>query len=198
METSSIEDVKHALRREARRRRVGMHESHRAEASRAACHHFLSGFPLDPDATVAGYWPIRDELDIRPIMAQLMDAGQPFCLPVVQGDDLPLELRQWKEGEALYPAGFGTLAPESGATVLVPDVVLMPLLGFDGSGTRLGYGGGYYDRTLAGLARRPRLVGFAYEVQQFDHLPRLAHDIPLDAVVTETGIRFFTHEDRTA
>lgn len=198
METSSIEDAKSALRREARRRRLALHDAYRAEASRSACHHFLSGFPLDPEAVVAGYWAIRDELDIRQIMAQLMDAGQPFCLPVVVGEDQPLELRQWREGEALYPAGFGTLAPEDGAPVLVPDLVLMPLLGFDASGTRLGYGGGYYDRTLASLSNRPRLVGFAYDVQQFDDVPRLAHDIPLDAVVTETGIRFFTHEDRPA
>lgn len=198
METSSIEDAKSALRREARRRRLALHDGYRAEASRSACHHFLSGVPLDPESVVAGYWPIRDELDTRQIMAQLMDAGQPFCLPVVQGEDKPLELRQWREGGALYPAGFGTLAPEDGAPVLVPDLVMMPLLGFDASGTRLGYGGGYYDRTLASLSRRPRLVGFAFDVQQFDHVPRLAHDIPLDAVVTETGIRFFTHEDPTA
>lgn len=201
MDISGIADAnvaKVALRREAHRRRDWLHVSDRAEASRAACRHFLSSFPLEPDAVVAGYWPIRDELDIRTIMAQLMDAGQPVCLPVVRGEDQPLELRLWQSGAALYPAGFGTLAPEGGDVVDAPDVVLMPLLGFDDRGTRLGYGGGYYDRTLAGMARRPRLVGFAFSVQQFDHVPRLAHDIALDAVVTETGIRMFIHEDRTA
>jgi 5-formyltetrahydrofolate cyclo-ligase len=72
-----------------------------------------------------------------------------------------------------------------------PDIILMPLLGFDKHGTRLGYGGGYYDRTLAHLTRRPKLLGFAFARQEVDYIPREAHDVPLDAVVTEIGVRHF-------
>ena len=131
---------------------------------------------------VAAYWPIRDELDIKHLIVKLMDSGQPVALPVVLGDEQPLELRLWQEGAPLYEAGFGTLAP---------DVILMPLLGFDSAGTRLGYGGGYYDRTLAALSKRPRLIGFAFALQEVDHIPRQAHDVPLDMIVTDAGVRQF-------
>jgi 5-formyltetrahydrofolate cyclo-ligase len=107
------------------------------------------------------------------------------------GEGEPLELRLWQDGAPLYPSGFGTLAPEELAPKAVPDVVLMPLLGFDGKGTRLGYGGGYYDRTLAALASKPRLIGLAFAAQEVDFIPRGDHDIPLDSVVTENGVRHF-------
>jgi len=110
---------------------------------------------------------------------------------VVVGDALPLELRLWQPGTALYPSGFGTLAPDELAPVVEPDVILMPLLGFDKHGTRLGYGGGYYDRTLTRLSKKPKLVGFAFALQEFDHIPRDSHDVPLDAVVTENGVTRF-------
>jgi 5-formyltetrahydrofolate cyclo-ligase len=122
-----------------------------------------------------------------------MDSFQPVCLPVVLGDDMPLELRLWEQGTPLYEAGFGTLAPSELAPQVEPDVILMPLLGFDARGTRLGYGGGYYDRTLEKLSKRPRLVGVAFAVQELDHIPREAHDVPLDVIVTEQGARTFEH-----
>jgi 5-formyltetrahydrofolate cyclo-ligase len=112
-------------------------------------------------------------------------------LPVVIGPEEPLELRLWEQGTALYPSGFGTLAPSELAPRAQPDLVLMPLLGFDKAGTRLGYGGGYYDRTLAGMSKKPRLIGLAFAAQELDEIPREAHDVPLDAVVTETGVRHF-------
>ncbi len=186
------EEIKAGLRSAAHKRRAQMHAGERAEASAAAGRHFLDAEVLAPGEMVAGYWPIRDELDLKPLIIRLMDAGQPVCLPVVLGDELPLELRHWQPAAPLYPAGFGTLAPEDGAPVVVPDVILMPLLGFDRQGTRLGYGGGYYDRTLAKLATKPRLVGFAFSCQQFDEIPRQPHDIPLDMVVTEIGVRQFS------
>jgi 5-formyltetrahydrofolate cyclo-ligase len=157
----------------------------------AAIEDFFAGAMLQPGEIVAAYWPIRDELDSRPLLTKLMDAGQPVCLPVVIGDGLPLELRIWEEGAPLYPSGFGTLAPSESAPLREPDVIVMPLLGFDGEGTRLGYGGGYYDRTLGVLSKRPRLVGLAFASQELERIPREPHDIPLDAVVTEAGYRVF-------
>lgn len=186
-----IERAKAALRIKAHDLRAAMSHFAREEASKAACLHFFEGVPLAEGEVVAAYWPIRDEMDCQPILVRLMDSGQPVCLPVVIGDGAPLELRLWEDGAPLYPAGFGTLAPEDLAPKAEPDVILIPLLGFDDRGTRLGYGGGYYDRTLAQLAKRPRLVGLAFAAQQVDHIPRDAHDIPLDVVVTENGVTHF-------
>jgi 5-formyltetrahydrofolate cyclo-ligase len=100
-------------------------------------------------------------------------------------------MRLWEESAPLYPSGFGTLAPDELAPKVDPDVVLVPLLGFDKHGTRLGYGGGYYDRTLASLGKKPKLVGLAFAAQEIDDIPRDGHDVPLDAVVTEIGVRHF-------
>jgi len=191
MSDVGIEEAKAALRKEAHKRRAQLHPSLRLDAARDAVGHFLEHVALNKDDVVAAYWPIRDELDIKHLIVKLMDSGQPVALPVVLGDEEPLELRLWQDGAPLYEAGFGTLAPEDGAPRVTPDVILMPLLGFDKHGTRLGYGGGYYDRTLARLEKRPRLVGFAFARQEVDHIPRQAHDVPLDAIVTELGVRVF-------
>jgi 5-formyltetrahydrofolate cyclo-ligase len=188
---AGIEDAKAALRRTAQARRAALRPEERTQAARAAAQHFAAHVNLAPREIVAVYWPIRDELDCRPVMALLVDAGQPLCLPVVVGSEAPLQLRLWASGAPLYPAGFGTLAPEEAAQLVEPDVIVMPLLGFDRLGTRLGYGGGYYDRTLAILTKRPRLVGYAFACQEIDSVPRDPHDVPLDAVVTEAGYRSF-------
>lgn len=191
MVDETIEAAKAALRTRALAQRAGLRNTERPEAAKQAATHFFAGFPLPPGAIVAGYWPIRDEMDCRPMLTRLMDSGQPVCLPVVVADDQPLELRLWEEGAALYPSGFGTLAPADDAPKVEPDYVLMPLLGFDRLGTRLGYGGGYYDRTLAGLSHKPKLIGLAFAGQELEFVPRDTHDAPLDAVVTEAGVRHF-------
>jgi 5-formyltetrahydrofolate cyclo-ligase len=186
-----IEEAKAALRTKARQSRAAIYDSIRPDAARAAAAHFFVGVRLKPTDIVAGYWRIKDEMDCQPILVGLMDTNQPVCLPVVLGDELPLELRLWEPGTPLYEAGFGTLAPSELAPQVEPDVILMPLLGFDAQGTRLGYGGGYYDRTLAKLTKKPRLIGLAFADQELDAIPREAHDVPLDAIVTENGVRSF-------
>jgi len=191
MNDEKIEEAKAALRALAHKQRATFLHGYRADAAKAAAEHFFSGVALRPGEVIAAYWPIRDELDCRLVLTRLMDEGRPVCLPVVLGEDQSLQLRLWEQGAALYPSGFGTLAPEENAPLAEPDIVLMPLLGFDQQGTRLGYGGGYYDRTLAAMSRLPRLIGFAFSAQELDHIPRETHDIPLDAVVTEQGIRHF-------
>jgi 5-formyltetrahydrofolate cyclo-ligase len=191
MSDAPIEPTKAALRRKAHAQRAGLSDHRRAEASAAAVAHFFRDIKFLPDEMVAAFWPIRDEIDIKPVLTRLMDDGQPVCLPVVLGEAQPLQFRQWQDGAALYPSGFGTLAPDELAPVVMPDVILMPLLGFDKHGNRLGYGGGYYDRTLESLSKRPRLIGFAFAAQAFDFVPREPHDVPLDAVVTEDGVTVF-------
>jgi len=106
----------------------------------------------------------------------------------------PLSLRLWEPHAPLYEAGFGTLAPNEFAPQVEPDVIIMPLLGFDAAGTRLGYGGGYYDRTLDRLGKKPRLIGLAYAAQELDAIPREPHDVPLDMVITERGAQIFRRE----
>ena len=191
MADQAFEEAKAALRREAHAIRAGLSEEDRADAAKAVAQHFFESIAYAPEDVIAGYWRIRDELDCQPILIRLMDSGQKVLLPVVQGDEQPLDLRVWEADAPLYEAGFGTLAPSDLAPRAAPDVVLMPLLGFDNQGTRLGYGGGYYDRTLAVLPKKPMLIGLAFAAQELSFVPREDHDVPLDAVVTENGVRFF-------
>jgi len=188
---AQFEDHKAQLRIEALTRRTGVPQADRADAAKAAAQAFLEGVPLHAGQVVALYWPIRDEIDCKPLLTRLVDSGQPIALPVVLGEDMPLELRLWEEGQPLYPSGFGTLAPAETAPAVSPDIVVIPLLGFDKTGTRLGYGKGYYDRTLAAMAAKPLLVGYAFSGQELDFIPRQAHDLPLDLLVTESGLRRF-------
>lgn len=194
MADSGVEEGKAALRIRARAARAAIPDRTRAAAAKAAAEYFFSGIALQPSDIVAGYWRIKDEMDCQPILVRLMDTLQPVCLPVVLGDGEPLSLRLWEPHAPLYEAGFGTLAPSEFAPAVEPDVIIMPLLGFDARGTRLGYGGGYYDRTLERLSKRPRLIGLAFASQEIESIPREPHDVPLDAVVTEQGARSFARE----
>jgi len=191
MVDAMIEQAKAALRVKAHAARAALPVDVRAEAAAAATGHFFDTVPLQPSDVVAAYWRIRDEMDCQPILVRLMEAGQTVVLPVVTGPDEPLEMRVWEDGTPLYEAGFGTLAPSELAPQAEPDVMLVPLLGFDKFGTRLGYGGGYYDRTLASMHKKPKLVGLAFAAQELDIIPREDHDVPLDMVVTEAGLRSF-------
>ncbi|WP_196260523.1 5-formyltetrahydrofolate cyclo-ligase [Pelagibacterium limicola] len=186
-----FEEEKSRLRQRAFEQRKAILRADWADMAKVAANHFLAGVPLSASDVVALYWPIRDEIDCKPLLTALMDSGQPVCLPVVLGDGEPLEMRLWEQGQPLYPSGFGTLAPAETAPVVEPDLVVIPLLAFDRLGTRLGYGKGYYDRTLAGYAKKPLLVGYAFSGQELDFIPREAHDLPLDMLVTEAGVQKF-------
>ena len=133
-----------------------------------------------------------DELDPRPLMASLAGHGHPLFLPAILGDRQPLQFRGWRDGEALKTGSFGTKEPLADAPKGAPDIVIVPLLAFDEGGYRLGYGKGFFDMTLAELRRRgPNVlsVGFSYEVQRSDDLPRDDWDEPLDWIVTERKAR---------
>ena len=128
------------------------------------------------------------EIDVRPLLNALHARGHPVLLPFTPPCGQPLSFRRWQPGDALRPGRFGTLT--SIGEIGTPDVLLVPLLAWDGRGHRLGYGGGYYDRTLALLPGRCA-IGCAYDVQRVPELPVGPHDIPLDAVATETGVTVF-------
>lgn len=148
---------------------------------------------LDPGEVVSGFLPIRTELDIRPLMMALAARGARLCVPAMI-DRQTIEFRALVRGSPLIDNGFGTLAPPPEAERLHPGLMLMPLAAFDASGNRIGYGAGYYDRAIAGLraaALRPRLIGMAFDCQEVEAVPAEAHDVPLDAVWTESGLRPF-------
>ncbi len=184
---TEIFEAKAALRRTSRQRR---REAASSGDSAVVCRRLLDSLAIPADATVSGYWPLRDELDPRPILSALATRGQRLCLPVVVESGAPLVFRGWKPDVSLEPAAFGTQVPGADCPVLEPDLLLVPLLAFDRRGFRLGYGGGFYDRTLATLrGRRPVLaVGLAFAAQEVDAVPVEAGDEPLDRIVTEREV----------
>ncbi|MCI4661531.1 MAG: 5-formyltetrahydrofolate cyclo-ligase [Neomegalonema sp.] len=142
---------------------------------------------------IAGYRPIGSEIDPGPLMSALFGAGARLCLPVVIGNGQALRFRAFSPGDALIPGAFGAQIPAQGDWVS-PDLLLVPLLAFDAQGGRLGYGGGFYDRTLAAL-RTPSAecascvaIGLAYAAQRVEAVPTGPFDQRLDAVLTEAGI----------
>ena len=148
---------------------------------------------IDPPAIIAGFWPIRDEIDIRPLMMLLAANGHQLAMPVVTVRGQPLQFRAWRPADPLVRGPFNTLHPEETRAEVVPDLLLVPLLAVDGDGFRLGYGAGFYDRTLASLrARGPvQAVGVGFEVQRFDEIPHGPGDERLDWLLTEAGLFAF-------
>lgn len=140
----------------------------------------------------AGYWAMANELDVTPLMERLHgEFGVTCALPVVVGNERPLVFRRWTPGMALEAGGFGTHHPPADAPEVRPDVLFVPMLAFDTQGYRLGWGGGFYDRTLETLRAdgRPVIaVGCAYAGQQMDNVAHDAHDQPLDWIATDRGV----------
>ncbi|NPD15275.1 5-formyltetrahydrofolate cyclo-ligase [Xinfangfangia sp. D13-10-4-6] len=138
---------------------------------------------------LSGYMPFRTEIDPLPAMAAHQG---PVGLPVIPGRDQPLQFREWSPGAPLIEGAFKALIPAEGAW-LEPEILIVPMLAFDARGCRLGYGGGFYDRTLEMLrARRPTLaVGFAFDAQEVAEVPIEDTDQRLDVMVTESGVRVF-------
>lgn len=185
------------------RRKAALREAARAgrRAARAAApgageavrDRFLAAGLHEGAGIVSGYRRIRSELDPEPLMLALVARGCRLCLPVIAGEGLPLGFREWSPGAALEPGPFGAEVPAAGAW-LEPELLIVPLLAFDAAGRRLGYGGGFYDRTIARLAamrappRPVRAVGVAYAAQQVAEVPAEATDRCLDAIVTEAGV----------
>ena len=154
-------------------------------AGQALTQHVLRDCPPPPGAIVSGFWPMGNEIDIRPLLHALYERGHQVALPVTPPKGEPLAFRGWHPNDVLVQERFGTMRPVG--DLVIPDMLLIPLLAFDANGGRLGYGGGFYDRTLAALPDRFRL-GCAFAVQQVDAVPVGPYDIRLHAVATENGI----------
>jgi 5-formyltetrahydrofolate cyclo-ligase len=141
-----------------------------------------------PVMTLGVYWPFQAEFDPRPLIDWVITQGFAVALPAVVDKKGPLEYRGWRPGEALVDGVWGIPIPEVRDTV-VPQAVLAPLVGFDRQGYRLGYGGGYFDRTLAAFSPRPLAIGVGYEILQIETIFPQSFDMPMDVIVTEALIR---------
>lgn len=184
---TSLSDIKAAARTAAYARRKA------AFATRTDRDHLLLNEVLAAHrgAALAGYMPMRTEIDCLPAMAAHLAAGQGgrVGVPVIPGAAQPLRFHEWRPDATMIAGEFGALIPD-GTAQLVPQVLVVPLLAFDRRGFRLGYGGGFYDRTLEGLrARGPvTAIGFAFAAQEMDEVPTEPTDQPLDLIVTESGV----------
>lgn len=182
--------AKSALRPAASARRKAVHTGPDGPARAAAARrHLAAALAGQGGAALAGYLPIRSELDPVPVMAA---HPGPVGVPVIDGPDRPLRFLAWRPGAALMPGAFGVPVPV-GADDLVPQVLIVPLLAWDRQGYRLGYGGGFYDRTLAALRAAGPVwaVGLAYAAQEVAAVPHEPTDQRLDALACEDGLILF-------
>ena len=181
------DDPKAALRRIAYDARKSAFAA-AADLVPRATGHLLQAIGVARGRIIAGYMPIRTEIDPLPAMAALHAGGARICVPVIAGAGQPLDFREWTPGCALVEGPFKAMVPADGDW-LTPDTLIVPLVGFDAALNRLGYGGGFYDRTLARLrsAGQAEAIGYAFSAQELPALPVEPTDQPLDALVTEHG-----------
>lgn len=166
------------------RRRAALDDATHAAFSARIVEHLRAALPAP--AIVAFCWPIKHEPDVRAIVAQWVAGGARAVLPVVVAEEAPLVFREWTAATPMQPDRYGIPTPLAG-DCLHPDLILLPLNGFDAAGYRLGYGGGYFDRTLAALSPRPLAVGVGFEINRLESIRPESHDQRLDWIVTEAG-----------
>ena len=189
---SDIKSVKKQLRLDALARRDALAPEMRIEASLGMAD-IARQFSVAHGDVVSGFWPMRSEVDLRPLMFALREKGTRLVLPAIL-DKTTIVFRELVRGAELIDMGFGTFGPGPEAVVLDPSLMLVPLAAFDGRGHRIGYGAGYYDRAIARLIERgmkPKLVGVAFECQRVERIPDEPHDMPLEMILTESGLRAF-------
>ena len=193
-------DDKDQMRRALAAQRSAHHKTHGEAEAQALAEFVLSNAEKQlgaiSDKIIAAYLPMGGELDPRPLMQALRKNGNSICLPVCINEDAPLVFRRYRHNDALLPDDMGIAAPRATAQQVTPDIVLLPLLAFDGQGHRLGRGGGFYDRTLAELKKRSdcRFIGLAFDMQMVDKCPIAPHDEALHAVLTPSKRHDFNRD----
>ncbi len=188
MQHAELMAWRNRLRRELLARRLAL-PADRLHAWRLAMdRHLQYGFPGLAKGVVAFCWPIRNEYDARHLMRRLREQGASTALPVVLAAKTPLVFREWHPGVEMELGKLDTPYPKAGVE-LVPNTVLLPMIGFDSEGYRLGYGGGFFDRTLASLrAHKPVVIGVSFELAAVPTIHPQPWDVPMDYVVTERGV----------
>lgn len=182
-----VKQWRKARREEILSRRVSVTTEERRVWNEAITAALLEGFPLLQQAVVGFYWPFKGEFDPRFAIHGWRRGGARAALPVVVQKGAPLQFREWWPGVGTSTGVFGLPVPE-GTDLVTPQALLIPPIGFDLGGYRLGYGGGYFDRTLAALTPQPLKIGVAYELSRMASIQPQPHDIPMDFIVTENGI----------
>ncbi len=180
-----------ALRNTLIARRAAVPAADHRAWSAAITDALVTGFPLLKTLSIGFYWPMQGEFDARFAIRRFRDGGAVAALPVVVQKQAPLQFREWRPGVATSKGVFDLPVPE-GTSVVLPQAVLMPPVGFDARGYRLGYGGGYFDRTLASITPQPLKIGVAFELSRIDTIHPQDYDIPMDFIVTELGIHEVT------
>jgi 5-formyltetrahydrofolate cyclo-ligase len=189
---TELKALKKQLRAEALARRNALPVEWRIEAS-LGIGEAAAGIPVEPGTIVSAFWPIRSEVDIRPLMSALQDKGARVCLPAVL-DKTTIVFRELVRGAELVETGYGTAGPGEDAPVVDPQLMLIPLAAFDARGHRIGYGAGYYDRAISRLhdkGLRPRMIGIAFDCQEVPLVPDEPHDVIIPEILTESGLRRF-------
>ncbi len=188
-----LKELKRRLREEALSRRDALDPRYRIEASLSVAESGADAIDCGPGDVVSGFWPIRSEIDPRPLMDCLRQKGARLCLPAIL-DRSTIVFRELVRGATMVDMGFGTMGPAEDADVLDPTIMLVPLAAFDARGHRIGYGAGYYDRAISKLHAKglsPRLTGMAFDCQEVDHVPDEPHDMIIPELLTESGLRRF-------
>jgi 5-formyltetrahydrofolate cyclo-ligase len=183
-------ELKNSLRARMKAWRAGLTAAQMAQAADVLAARGLGFLPsLASGSVVSGFASMPDELRAWPLLRRLNKDGYRLCLPVMQGKGKPLIFRAWQPGDAMDQGVWGIAEPKADKLELEPDVLIVPLLAFDVAGRRLGYGGGFYDRTLRSLRSRKSIVavGLAYDEQKVDAVPHLDYDERLDWVLTPSG-----------
>ncbi|HWD12410.1 5-formyltetrahydrofolate cyclo-ligase [Pseudochrobactrum sp. sp1633] len=190
MHIDDLKTRKAEVRKSVLQARNALPETLRHAAAQSITQNFLNAMTLPEKSRVSGFWPIRSEIDPRPLMQALEARGMTLCVPAIL-DKQTIEFRAMSFGDALVETGFGTMGPAADAPVVDPDIMLIPLAAFDPSGNRIGYGAGYYDRAIAALHHKnkfPLLIGVAFDAQRVDHIAHEPHDVALNYILTETGL----------
>ncbi|MDR0529731.1 MAG: 5-formyltetrahydrofolate cyclo-ligase [Zoogloeaceae bacterium] len=185
---SLLKQKREQLRRAALERRAALSAAEIHNLSARIVAWLLRNFPAPPGSCVAFYWPIQNEPDLRAAAEIWRKSGAKLALPVVKAARAPLTFRLWRPDCATEADRYGIPVPKDTPEVF-PDALCVPFTAFDGAGYRLGYGGGFYDRTLAALKPRPIAIGVGFELGRVENTFPGAHDERLDWIVTETGAR---------
>jgi 5-formyltetrahydrofolate cyclo-ligase len=193
MPLASTQAAKIELRRGALVQRSAVFAARGAEAADAMVAQLNAAFPFAANKIIAGYWPIGSEIDCRPAMAALHHRGALMCLPIAGQRGDRLVFRRWVPGDALEQGPFGTFHPAASAASIEPDILLIPLLAFDSQGHRLGYGAGYYDRTLSAMRSAKNILawGIAFDEQETPIVPAEPTDAELDGLITDKRLLRF-------